>query len=115
MEAAGIEPASANPLLSGLHAYPIFEFNHLTPGWKGVKAAIPLRFSSLISGRSSCELVCYDHPLFTFVNVRSYKHNRWMALCRCLGGYCKFFRICKNSVVAIFLGNYLVCNDFLRG
>ena len=23
MEAAGIEPASANPLLSGLHAYPI--------------------------------------------------------------------------------------------
>jgi len=23
MEAAGIEPASANPLLSGLHAYPV--------------------------------------------------------------------------------------------
>ena len=48
VEAAGIEPASANPLLSGLHAYPIFKFNCFTTDWQVVKTAIPLFFSSLI-------------------------------------------------------------------
>ena len=48
VEAAGIEPASANPLLSGLHVYPIFLFNCLTSDWKGVKTAIPIKFSSKI-------------------------------------------------------------------
>ena len=62
MEAAGIEPASANPLLSDLHAYPVLYFNCPTPDWKGVKAASPFCFSRLITGRSLRELVWYDHP-----------------------------------------------------
>ncbi len=120
MEAAGIEPASANPLLSGLHVYPIFEFNYCTSDWKDIAVAIPFKFSSLIVGKSDRELVCYDHPALAFARFRSYKHNRWMALCRCLGGGCDF--VCEdvvvcsfNSEVAFSIGNYMICNSFLRG
>lgn len=41
VEAAGIEPASANSPLLGLHVYPIFLLNCFTPDRRGVKAASP--------------------------------------------------------------------------
>jgi hypothetical protein len=92
----------------------LFNLATYTSNWQDDKAAIPFEFSSLILGRSFRELVCYDHPSFTFVNFRSYKHNRWMAVRRFLSGYCVNFvrSVCKYTVVARFFGNYMFCNIF---
>jgi hypothetical protein len=39
-----------------------------------------------------------------------------MALCRCLGGLSDLFiEAIVHSGVAFFVGNYMVCNIFLRG
>jgi hypothetical protein len=82
---------------------------------KKLKQRAHFEFGSLISGGSSCELVCYDHPRLACASFRSYKHNRWMALCRFLSGLSEHF-FCEeavvNSGVAFVVGNYLVCNLF---
>jgi len=44
VEAAGIEPASASPLPSALHAYPVYCFNRQQPDGQGQLTAIPVRF-----------------------------------------------------------------------
>jgi len=43
-----IEPASANPLPSALHAYPVLKFNCQLPNRQGSLTAIPLGFSASI-------------------------------------------------------------------
>jgi len=42
VEAAGIEPASTDPLPSALHAYPYLLFNCLQPDRQGKQTAIPM-------------------------------------------------------------------------
>jgi len=44
VEAAGIEPASASPLPSVLHAYPVYCFNRTLPDRQGRRPAIPSAF-----------------------------------------------------------------------
>jgi len=44
VEAAGIEPASANPPLSALHAYSIYYFNYQLPNGQGKQLAILFKF-----------------------------------------------------------------------
>ena len=46
VETAGIEPASARPLLSALHAYFIYYFNEMLPDEQGKQFAILIKFSS---------------------------------------------------------------------
>jgi len=43
VEAAGIEPASANPLPLALHAYSVNSFNRLLPDGQGSQTAIPVK------------------------------------------------------------------------
>lgn len=48
VEAAGIEPASANSLLSALHAYSVFKFNRLLPDRQGSQTAVLVSFSGSV-------------------------------------------------------------------
>ena len=55
-----IEPASASPLPSVLHVYPVYCFNHALPDRQGRRAASPYGFSALAPGEPLRDPVRYD-------------------------------------------------------
>jgi len=60
VEAAGIEPASASPLPSVLHAYPVYCFNQTLPDRQGRRTASPCGFNELARGEPRRDPMRYD-------------------------------------------------------
>jgi hypothetical protein len=80
-----------------------------------VESASPVKFSSLVSGKLSCELVIYDHSclLSQTSTVQARSMSGAVPTLLSVNGFSEDDFVFDYCIVAKFtFGNYLVCNIF---